>query len=47
MSCKTHCLLCWPAIFFIFAAATGICSGMIFSNMLFGSKDEKSGIGDK
>ena len=42
-----HWLLYIPAISFIFAAATGICPGMIFSNMLFGSKDVKSETGDK
>jgi len=42
-----HWLLYIPAISFIFAAATGICPGMIFSNMLFQNKDEKSGAGNK
>ena len=41
-----HWLLYIPAISFVFAAATGICPGMIFSNMLFGSKDEKPGTGN-
>ena len=27
-----------PAVFFTFAVVTGICPGMIFSNMLFGIK---------
>ena len=31
-----HWLLYLPAVFFLFAALTGICPGMIFSNMLFG-----------
>jgi hypothetical protein len=39
-----HWLLYIPAVSFAFAAATGICPGMIFSNMLFGKKDEKSGV---
>lgn len=42
-----HWLLYIPAISFVFAATTGICPGMIISNMLFGKKDEKSGAGDK
>ncbi len=33
-----HWLLYLPATFFIFAAVTGICPGLIFSNMLFGEK---------
>ncbi|ATX82380.1 hypothetical protein Ga0123462_1517 [Mariprofundus ferrinatatus] len=33
-----HWLLYIPAIFFLFAAATGICPGIIFSNLLFGGK---------
>lgn len=36
---KAHWLLYIPAISFVFAATTGICPGMIFSNMLFGKKD--------
>ena len=31
-------LLYIPAVFFLFAAATGICPGMIFSNLLFGER---------
>ena len=42
-----HWLLYIPAISFIFAAATGICPGMIFSNLLFGKKDEMAGAVDK
>lgn len=34
-----HWLLYWPAVFFSFAAATGICPGMIISSMLFPKKD--------
>ena len=30
-----HWLLYVPAVFFIFAAVTGICPGIIFSRMLF------------
>jgi len=33
---QVHWLLYLPATFFIFAAATGICPGMIVSNKLFG-----------
>lgn len=33
-----HWILYIPAVFFIFAAVTGICPGMIFSNMLFTKK---------
>jgi ABC-type polysaccharide/polyol phosphate export permease len=33
-----HWLLYIPAVFFLFAAATGICPGMIFSNLLFGKR---------
>lgn len=36
-----HWLLYWPAVFFGFAAVTGICPGMIFSNMLFKGSDKK------
>jgi hypothetical protein len=42
-----HWLLYIPAISFVFAAATGICPGMIVSNMLFGKKDKKSDKGNK
>jgi hypothetical protein len=35
---KVHWLLYVPAVFFIFASVTGICPGMIVSNMLFGKK---------
>ncbi len=41
-----HWLLYLPASVFVFGAATGICPGMIVSNMLFGSKMEKSGTGN-
>ncbi len=41
-----HWLLYIPAISFYIASATGICIGMIVSNMLFGKKDEKSGTGN-
>ena len=33
-----HWLLYVPVAFFYFAAITGICPGLIFSNMLFGTK---------
>ena len=33
---SAHWLLYVPAVFLGFAAATGICPGIIFSNMLFG-----------
>lgn len=33
-----HWILYIPAVFFVFAAVTGICPGMIFSNMLFAKK---------
>ena len=33
-----HWLLYIPAVFFLFAAATGICPGMIISNLLFGKR---------
>jgi hypothetical protein len=33
-----HWLLYIPAAFFVFAAATGICPGMIVSNLLFGER---------
>lgn len=33
---SVHWLLYMPAVFFYFAALTGICPGMIFSRMLFG-----------
>lgn len=33
-----HWLLYIPAVFFLFAAATGICPGMIVSNLLFGKR---------
>jgi len=35
---NAHWLLYIPAVFFVFAAVTGICPGMIFSNMLFAKK---------
>jgi len=38
-----HWLLYIPAVFFIFASATGICPGMIISNMLFGERKEQRG----
>lgn len=38
-----HWLLYVPAISFVFAAATGICPGMIISSMLFGNKDDEAG----
>ena len=41
-----HWLLYWPAIFFSSAAVTGICPGMIISNMLFRSKDDKPETGN-
>ena len=33
-----HWLLYIPAVFFYFAAITGICPGIIFSRMIFGEK---------
>jgi len=33
-----HWLLFLPVVFLYFAAITGICPGLIFSNMLFGTK---------
>lgn len=33
-----HWVSYFPAVFFIFAAITGICPGIIFSKMLFGEK---------
>lgn len=33
-----HWLLYIPAVFFLFAAATGICPGMIVSNLLFAKR---------
>lgn len=33
-----HWLLYLPAVFFVFAAVTGICPGLFFSNLLFGKK---------
>ena len=35
-----HILLYFPAIFFIFAAVTGICPGIILSKMLFKDKPQ-------
>ena len=37
-----HWVLYLPAAFFIFAAVTGICPGIIFSNRLFGKKNSGS-----
>ena len=38
---KAHWLLYLPGAFFYFAAATGICPGLIFSRMLFpGNKSD-------
>lgn len=34
-----HWLLYVPAVFLMFAAVTGICPGLHFSNMLFGKKN--------
>jgi hypothetical protein len=33
-----HWLLYVPAVFFYFAAITGICPGLIFSRLIFGEK---------
>ena len=33
-----HWVLYIPAVFFLFAAVTGICPGIIVSNLLFGKK---------
>jgi len=38
-----HWLLYFPAVFFIFAAITGICPGLIISNLLFGEKKSQTG----
>ncbi len=35
-----HWLLYLPAVFTLFAALTGICPGMILSNLLFGQRSE-------
>ncbi len=35
---NVHWLLYFPAVFFIFAAVTGICPGIIISKMLFKEK---------
>lgn len=35
-----HWLLYLPAVFFIFAAVTGICPGMFFTRQLFTKKSE-------
>ena len=35
---EVHWVLYLPASFFLFAAVSGICPGIIFSNMLFGEK---------
>ena len=43
---KAHWLLYWPATFFVFAAVTGFCPGMIISNMIFAQKEKKSGQGN-
>ena len=37
-----HWVLYLPAIFFTFAVITGICPGMIVSNLLFGDKSSSS-----
>jgi hypothetical protein len=37
-----HWLLYFPAAFFIFAALTGICPGMVFSRRLFPGNDKAS-----
>ena len=39
---KAHWLLYLPSAFFLFAAITGICPGMIFSNALFGKKSDQN-----
>lgn len=36
----TSWVLYIPAVFFLFAAATGLCPGIIVSNRLFGSRDK-------
>ncbi|MDH4275021.1 MAG: hypothetical protein OEW08_08285 [Gammaproteobacteria bacterium] len=35
---NAHFLLYIPAVFFAFAVVTGICPGLIVSNLLFGKK---------
>ena len=35
-----HWLLYIPAVFFYFAAITGICPGLIFSRLVFGEKEK-------
>ncbi len=39
---NVHWLLYVPAVFFAFAAVTGICPGMIVSRRLFASKQRQS-----
>ena len=36
-----HWFLYIPAVMFLFAAVTGICPGMIVSNRLFGTKEDR------
>lgn len=38
-----HWLLYIPAVFLIFASLTGICPGLIISNLLFADSKERSG----
>ena len=35
-----HWLLYIPAVFFYFAAITGICPGLLFSRLVFGEKEK-------
>ena len=35
-----HWLLYIPAVFFYFAAITGICPGLLFSRLIFGEKEK-------
>lgn len=39
---SVHWVLYLPAVFFLFAAVTGICPGIIISNSLFGGKSDSS-----
>jgi hypothetical protein len=39
-----HWLLYVPAVFFLFAAATGICPGLIVANLLLGGRRGQTGV---
>lgn len=40
---KASWILYLPAVFFLFAAATGICPGIFFSRLIAGELNNKSG----